>query len=676
MDVFKKKFIEEATDHIQDLEEALLQLDKGRDDKELIERVFRAMHSLKGGGAMFGFNEISSMTHNLESIYDQIRNGKTTLSDEILNLTFETVDVLKLLVDVQAAGTKDVKTKYNEVLEKINTISQGGAQDAPEHTNLTKQEQAEKTYYIRFEPEADIMNNGTNPLFLLDEMASMGTMVPVSRTGRISELEQLDPEKCYTSWEIILTTSKTKDDIEDVFMFVDEDSHIEIQELGAGDLMKEQDFLEEFEKGVSSAHLDLNKLREAVKEKKEEAVQAILEDTIATPTVKQKETKISSIRVDSDKIDSMMNLVSELVTTQARLSLFAEKNEDKEMSQISENVQKLTRDLRDLAFNIALIPIDQVITRFQRMVRDLSKEMGKKVEFRTEGTDTELDKNIIESLTDPILHILRNAVDHGIETPEEREKAGKPETGTIHFHAYYSGSSVYIKIHNDGAEMDADRIRQKAIDKKIITPEETLSRKEILNLVFTPGFSTSENVTGVSGRGVGMDVVKRKVAEIRGEVDIDSQKGEGTTVTIKLPLTLSIIDGLLVNINQAHYIIPLVAVDKIFGIPHEEIKENLNRVVVLDGQQVPYLYLRNEFGVGLNGQKNEQAVVVHYEEKRVALIVDYVVGEYQAVLKTLGKHYQDQEMVSGGTILGDGSVALVLDTNKMITKCTEQLNNN
>ncbi len=672
MDVFKKKFIEEATDHIQDLEEALLQLDNDREDKEIIERVFRAMHSLKGGGAMFGFNEISSMTHNLETIYDQIRNGKITLSGEILNLTFETVDVLKLLVDVQAAGTQEVKTKYDEVLEKINTISQGAGQDTPGDINHANQEQEEKTYYIRFEPNEDIMKNGTNPLFLLDEMASLGSMVTVSRMGKIVELEKLDPEKCYMAWEIILKTYRTKNDIEDVFIFVDDDSHIEIQELGDGDLMKDQGFMEAFEKGSRAEHIDCNKLRKSVKVKQEEAAQGILEDTIAKPTVKQKESKISSIRVDSDKIDSMMNLVSELVTTQARLSLFAEQNQNREMSQISENVQKLTRDLRDLAFNIALIPIDQVITRFQRLVRDLSKEMGKKVEFRTQGTDTELDKNIIESLTDPILHILRNAVDHGIELPEERKKSGKPEAGIIHFHAYYSGSSVYIKIHNDGAEMDADRIRQKAIDKQLITPEATLSHKEILNLVFTPGFSTSENVTGVSGRGVGMDVVKRKVSEIRGEVDIDSAEGEGTTVTIKLPLTLSIIDGLLVSIDKTHFIIPLVAVDKIYGIAHDDIKENLNKVVVLDGQQVPYLYLRNEFRVGLNGQKNEQAVVVHYEEKRVALIVDHVVGEYQAVLKTLGKHYQNQEMVSGGTILGDGSVALVLDTNKMIYKCVNK----
>ncbi len=672
MDVFKKKFIEEATDHIQDLEEALLQLDNDRSDKGIIERVFRAMHSLKGGGAMFGFNEISSMTHNLENIYDQIRNGKTVLSDEILNLTFETVDVLKLLVDVQTAGSKETKAKYDEVINKINNISEGnGIDDSQE---LIQEEVKEvKTFYIRFKPNEDILKNGTNPLFLLDEMASLGSIVPVSRTDSIPELGSIDPEKSYTSWEIILKTDKPLNEIHNVFIFVEEDSEVEINELGNGDLLKDKGFMDEFDKARKSNKFDCEKLKEAItkNEKKETKTQQDTADNDTT-VIKNKESKISSIRVDSDKIDSMMNLVSELVTTQARLSLFAEKNEDKEMKQISENVQKLTRDLRDLAFNIALIPIDQVLTRFQRLVRDLSKEMGKKVSFRTEGTDTELDKNIIESLTDPILHILRNAVDHGIETPEERRKAGKPESGTIHFHAYYSGSSVYIRIHNDGADMNAGKIRQKAIDKNLISPEAELSHKEILNLVFEPGFSTSDNVTDVSGRGVGMDVVKRKVSEIRGEVDIDSQKGEGTTVTIKLPLTLSIIDGLLVNIDSTHFIIPLAAVNKIYGIPHDEIKENLNKVVVLDGEQVPYLYLRNEFGIGLNGHKNEQAVVVNYEEKKVALIVDQVVGEYQAVLKTLGKHYQNQEMVSGGTILGDGSVALVLDTNKMINNCVNR----
>lgn len=377
-------------------------------------------------------------------------------------------------------------------------------------------------------------------------------------------------------------------------------------------------------------------------------------------------TKISSIRVDSERIDQFMNLVSELVTTQASLALFSKKEQHSELDQINENMQKLTRDLRDLAFTIALIPIEQVVTRFQRLVRDLSKELNKDIDFIIEGTDTELDKNIIECLTDPILHILRNAVDHGIETSEKRKKLGKAEKGKIIFKAFYSGANVHIQIHDDGAGMDSEKIKQKAIEKKLIDPEAQLSKKDILDLTFLPGFTTSKNVTGISGRGVGMDVVKRKIAEIRGAIELDSELNVGTTITIKLPLTLSIIDGLLVSVDTEKYLIPLSAIQKIFPIQHHELVDNFNRTIELDEKLVPYFYLRDEFCVIDDEITNENAILIRYEDKEVALIVDSVIGEYQAVLKTLGKHFKKQEMISGATILGDGSVALVMDTNMLV----------
>jgi two-component system chemotaxis sensor kinase CheA len=362
-----------------------------------------------------------------------------------------------------------------------------------------------------------------------------------------------------------------------------------------------------------------------------------------------------------------MNLVSELVTTQASLTLFSNKEQHAELDQINENIQKLTRDLRDLAFNIALIPIDQVVTRFQRLVRDLSKELNKEIEFIIEGTDTELDKNIIECLSDPILHILRNAVDHGIETPERRKQLGKPEKGRIVFKAYYSGANVHIQIHDDGAGMDPERIKQKAIENKLISPDSDVSKKDIFELTFHPGLSTSQNVTGISGRGVGMDVVKRKISEIRGTIEIDSEVNVGTTITIKLPLTLSIIDGLLVNVDAEKFLIPLTAIQKIYPIRHELIENNFHRIIELDEEMIPFFNLREEFDIKKDALKDEHAIVISYEEKKVALIVDDVIGEYQAVLKSLGKQYKNQEIVSGATILGDGTVALVLDTNMMVT---------
>ncbi|MFW6369921.1 MAG: chemotaxis protein CheA, partial [Bacteroidota bacterium] len=379
-----------------------------------------------------------------------------------------------------------------------------------------------------------------------------------------------------------------------------------------------------------------------------------------------RENRISSIRVASDKLDQLMNLVSELVTTQARLSLYSEKDGQPELMGISENVQKLSRQLRDIAFSIVLIPIENMLTRFHRLIRDLSNELKKEVDFYTEGTDTELDKTIIENLSDPLMHIVRNSIDHGIETPSNREKAGKPRRGQIKLKAFYSGANVHIQISDDGAGIDPAAIREKAIQKGIILPEASLSKKEILDLIFLPGFSTAKNITDVSGRGVGMDVVKRKIADIRGEVEVDSEVGAGTILTIKLPLTLSIIDGLLVKVGDSNYVIPLTAVDKIYAAEHEKLINTFNNIIVLDGKQVPYLYLRSEFGMPESDLKTEQVVVVRYEDKRIGLAVDNVVGEYQAVLKPLGKHYKDQDIISGATILGDGTVALVMDTNKAI----------
>ena len=384
-----------------------------------------------------------------------------------------------------------------------------------------------------------------------------------------------------------------------------------------------------------------------------------------------KENIISSIRVSSDKLDSLMNLVSELVTTQARLSLFAEHSGNTELLTIAENVQKLTRQLRDNAFDIVLVPIDTMLTRFQRLVRDLSKGLNKNVVFVAEGAETELDKTIIETLTDPLLHILRNCIDHGIESPEERKILGKPEQGTILLKAYYSGTNVHIKITDDGSGIDPEKIRSKAIQKGLISKDASLSGREIFDLLFIPGFSTAENVTDVSGRGVGMDVVKRKLAEVRGEVEIDSEINVGTTITFKLPLTLSIIDGLLVKIANNHYIIPLSVVGKIYSTDHESVVNKFNNLIILDGERLPFYYLREEFNLPENDQVNEQIVLISYEDKKIGIVVDDVIGEYQAVLRTLGKMFKNQEIISGATILGDGTVALVMDTNKMILQFSE-----
>ncbi|NLH55594.1 MAG: chemotaxis protein CheA, partial [Rikenellaceae bacterium] len=673
MENFKKKFVEEAVDLLEGLEKSLLALEENPEDSTLIQQVFRVMHTLKGNSGMFGFDMIDSFTHEMETVYDLIRNGKLRVTRAVLDVTLAAVDHLKCLLDEENYNDANVIANHNELLSKVKLLT---AEEPVITTNVTnewhknspdeEQSKKEKTYYISFEPIHEIFDNGTNPLYLIEELHSIGQVTVFAHLNKVPPLDELNPEHCYTYWEVLIATSANVNDISDVFMFVEHDSTLEIQEIADFNLLADELFVSELTR-LAATQKDIglttvqNLSKNLISKKLSEKIKEFSKDQ---PNAKR--TSISSIRVSADKLDKLMNLVSELVTTQARLSLFAEENSTPGLLPIAENVQKLSRQLRDIAFSIVLIPIENMLTRFQRLIRDLSQELGKEVVFITEGAETELDKTIIENLADPLMHILRNSLDHGIEDKELRLKRGKPAQGKVSLKAFYSGANVMIQISDDGAGIDPDMINEKAIAKGIISAERKLTKREILDLVFLPGFSTARSVTDLSGRGVGMDVVKRKISDIRGEVEIDSELGYGTTITIKLPLTLSIIDGLLVKVSDTFFIIPLLMVDKIYAIEHEKIVNTFNNVVVLDGQQVPFFYVRREFDIPDSAEKLEQVIVVNFEEKRVGLIVDQVIGEYQAVLKPLGKYYKKQDMISGATILGDGTVALVMDTNKII----------
>jgi two-component system chemotaxis sensor kinase CheA len=363
-----------------------------------------------------------------------------------------------------------------------------------------------------------------------------------------------------------------------------------------------------------------------------------------------------------------MNLVSELVTTQARLSLFSNSNSSNELSAITENIEKITRRLRDNAFTMSLVPLESIAVRFQRLVSDLSKELKKEIEFKTEGLDTRIDKSIIEKLTDPILHILRNCIDHGIEDKATRASHNKSIKGCVTLRSFYSGSHVIIEISDDGAGLSTEKIKSKAIAQGLISADTQLSERELTDLIFVPGFSTASAITGVSGRGVGMDVVKRNITDIRGEVEVKSTTGKGSTFIIKLPLTLSIVDGLLVKIGAIDFVLPLSAVTKCYEVETHTLESTFNHWVTLDGKRTAFLYLREAFNIQNEKPTYSQLINVPFNNTTVGLAVDKIVGEYQAVLKPLGKFYHDQDEFSGATILGDGTVALVLDTNKLINK--------
>lgn len=670
IDQFKNKFIEEATDNINDLEEALLLLEKNKEDQDLLERIFRAMHTIKGGGDMFGFSALGNFTHHLETTYDLVRNGKVEIDSKLLDITLVAVDHMKTLL-ANTKANPQINQKSEEILQKIKVFSNIEILELREQTN-ENQEHKPKTYFIHFEPDENIFANGTNPLFLIDELYTLGKCKVLAHLNKIPNLEKINPNFCYIYWEILLVTAEDVNAISDVFIFVEDQCQLEIHEVYQGDIFENNEFVKKIAVcEQKDTDIGINQIQQLIKEttiaeEKTNSEQVNTKQNIA------KENTISSIRVSATKLDQLMNLVSEMVTTQARLSLFAEKSGNNELQTIAENVQKLSRQLRDNAFDIALVPVETMLTRFQRLVRDLASKMDKKIEFVAEGTDTELDKTIIETLTDPLLHILRNCIDHGIESPNERVKKGKAETGKIILKSFYSGANVHISVQDDGAGIDPEKIRQKAIKNNLISKDANLSKKEILDLTFASGFSTSENVTSISGRGVGMDVVKRKINEIRGEVEIDSEIDKGTTITIKLPLTLSIIDGLLVQISDNKYIIPLSSVDKIYAVEHQKVKKSFNNIITLDGEQFPFYYLREEFDLEENEQQMEEIVLVKYEDNKIGIVVDNVIGEYQAVLKSLGKMYKKQDNISGATILGDGTVALVLDTNKLIKECSSE----
>lgn len=662
IDKFKAKFVEESLDNVNDLEEALFLLEKDMNNHEIIERIFRAMHSLKGG-AMFGFNDLSDFTHHLETVFDLVRNDKLNIDQNLISLTFLATDHIKHLLETgnltDPSEIEDLKTFVSKIQGYSDTSS---SQVSVKEKEESIKEDESVTYLISFKPQKEILKNGTNPLYLLDDLNALGEAATIAFISEVPSLSEFDPVSNYCHWQILLNTTDPLNEIKDVFIFVEDECTIEIQKITNGNIISHPQIVKLIDEAKSTEKpLSLDHFSTITVNKKKEDSQ--LE---SKKKVQLKEHKISSIRVSSNKIDELVNLVSELVTIQAQLNLFAENDGNPLILGLAEQIQKLSRQLRDNAFEISLIPLQNELMRFQRLVRDLSKEMSKEIDFIIEGGEIELDKNIIEHLTDPLLHILRNSIDHGIESAEDRIKMGKSPKGTIIFKAYYSGANVIIKVTDDGHGIDPEKIRHKAIKKGLIDKKLDLSKKEIFDLLFLSGFSTREEVSDLSGRGVGMDVVKKKIGEIRGEVSIDSEINKGTTITLVLPLTLSIIDGLLVKVANNQYVIPISSIDKIYAIDSVKIGKTFDQVLTIEDTQYSFIKMREIFEEEQGKDGSGQLILVKYEDKKIGLLVDQIIGEYQTVVKPLGRFLKRQESISGASIMGDGSIALVIDTNRLI----------
>lgn len=691
-DINTQAFREEAQDLLAELETALLELEEQPDDADLVDRVFRAMHTIKGSGAMFGFDDIAAFTHDVENVFDRVRNNELAVTRELLSLTLRSRDHIAHLLACSVSGQQPDMEQAAELTAALKGFlgeaPPAEEEDARPEESFEELASGKVTYRIRFKPARDIFLSGTNPLHLLDDLAQMGDMRCFPHVRDLPGLEELEPESCYLWWDVLLHTTQNEESIRDVFMFVEDECELLIQAIDKGDrlnnetaykrlgeiLLERGDITPESLRAVLDDHKPLGRvLQDAGLVTEDQVESALVEQQIVREMRRSREAGekpdpagTSSIRVAADKLDKLVDLVGELVIVQAQIAQYVHSSPDPLLVNLSEQLERLSNDLRDSTLGIRMLPIGTTFSKFRRLIRDLSSELGKEVELVTHGAETELDKTVIERLGDPLVHCLRNSLDHGIEKPEARRAAGKPSAGTITLSAEHSGGEVLITIADDGAGLNREKLFASAVSKGIISPDAELSDREICHLIFAPGFSTAAQITNVSGRGVGMDVVKRSIDSLRGSIELQSVFGKGTTITIRLPLTLAIIDGLQIQVGNEYFVIPLNHVEECVEHIRASVNGGSQRIINLRGEIVPYITLREQFEVPGEMPAIEQIVVVSSGGARYGIVVDHVIGEHQTVIKSLGKVYKDVEGISGATIKGDGSMALILDIPRLV----------
>ncbi|MGA3116120.1 MAG: chemotaxis protein CheA [Syntrophobacteraceae bacterium] len=704
IDQLREVFKSEAADLLAELEAGLLELEKKPGNRNAVGRVFRALHTLKGSSAMAGWNKIAPFAHEVESVFELVRIEQVSVTKELIDLILAAGDEIRRMLgeaDTNAWDEAPSGQRTGEIVQQLKklTASGGESEEIPSEVISIGEGPGGKTaipfptespaageyatYRIFFRPFAEILSKGSNPVLLLNELHGLGVCNASACLDSIPLLDELNAEECHTSWDVILTTRGGFDAIRDVFIFVEDDCELKIEvveqrmfgedpeprKLGEilvdrGDVVPEQiaQILDKKkligEMLVESGLVSKSKVQAALAEQqhvREMHDRARQEQTAAT------------VRVPAERLDSLVDLVGELVTVQASLSRLAMHKKIPELRSIAEHVDRLTAELRDSTMSIRMLPIGTTFSKFNRLVRDLSSELGKEVILTIDGAETELDKTVIERIHDPLVHLIRNSIDHGIESPGVRASNGKPRQGTVHLSAIHSGANVLISIEDDGAGLNKEAIRKKAVENGLISPDVELSEKEVFGLIFAPGFSTAGKVTNVSGRGVGMDVVKSGVEALRGAIDIASREGAGTTITLKLPLTLAIVDGLLVKIADANFVLPLSIVEECVELTNGGGAAGHGRqVTFIRGEIVPYIRLRERFSIDGPAPPIEQIVVTETMGGRVGFVVDKVIGEHQTVIKNLGKIYSKVRGVSGATILGDGTVALIVDVPQIV----------
>lgn len=711
--------VQEARELLTSMESALLEMETEGQSAERINAVFRAAHTIKGSAGLFGLDMIVGFTHVMESVLDRVRSNVLPMDADMIAVLLRSGDYLGKLVDTLETDTPEAdpdEVEHKLLMSLLNgylgpvqevSVSPAPAGEAPE-TEMPDGNDPQvnnENWHLSLRFGVDVLRNGMDPLSFIQYLSGLGEIVYLHTvTQGIPSVEEMDPETCYLGFEIDLRADVDKKKLDDVFEFVREDSCIRIlpphakmteyiglidSQTGSGQLLGEilvaggtltESELEQVLALQARSHAQGDMATPRLGELliQEHMVQA---PVVAAALVKQRQgeekrnAESRIIKVEAGKLDQLINLVGELVIACAGARILADRSRQVTLSESLGEVGQLVGQIRDRSLDLRMIPIGEVFQRFPRVVRDVSKELGKKIDLVITGAETELDKSMVEKLGDPLTHIVRNAIDHGIESMEVREASGKPSVGKVRLHAYHDSGCIVIEISDDGKGLDAEKIRAKAIERGMISPDAVLNEGDIYKLIFAAGFSTAEKVTNLSGRGVGMDVVKRAIEQLRGDIELESEKGRGTTLRIRLPLTLAIINGFQVGVGKAVFVVPLDMVDECIEFSAEAGRDYTN----LRGQVLPFVRLRELFCIEGSEGVRENIVVVKYAGRRFGIVVDALLGEAQTVIKPLSKLFRQVKGISGSSILGSGDVALIIDVpvlmqeaqNRSVKGCAE-----
>ena len=715
----KKTFVTEGIELLEAAEDSLLNLENDFSDKDSLNNLFRVIHTLKGSAGIVGFEYMENFTHHFENLLDKLRNDEITLTSDMVSLLLKTIDYLREIIShIEETGNdsdQSIVSQGNAILEELSNfydveIKKTQKDDEKSDNKLDWENEEDNDsfrvssnyWHISLRFKEDFFLTGMDPSSFINYLKKLGEIKYIQIIAdNLPDFKNLDPQKCYLGFEIEFDTEFDRQTIIDVFEFVLDDCYISvippkskideyiklINELPEdkeriGEILVAGGALTEKELEIA-----LNRQQAESEEKRRKFGEILVEDSQFSPKVVdvalQKQKKIRqkkakearTLRVDAEKLDHVINIVGELVTTTSGILQRAKVLNDSQLEEFSSNLHRLVNDLRDKSMELRMVPIGESFNRFRRLVRDLSKEFGKEIELEIRGGETELDKTFIEKINDPLIHLIRNSIDHGIESREERIQKGKDPKGKIILNAYNDAGSIVIEITDDGKGLDKDVIGQKAVEKGIISSYQHMTDSEIYNLIFEPGFSTAEKITNISGRGVGMDVVRRNIEDLRGTISIDTEPGKYTTIKIRLPLTLAIIDGFLVGVNEQKYVIPLDMVVECIEFDEKKHKSDTRSYINLRDKILPFIRMDELFEERVSNRQYANIVIVNYGAQSIGLVVHEIYGEVQAVIKSLGTMYRDVEFFSGATILGDGSVALILDVQKLV-KIYEEIEEN